>query len=190
MDEFKSHPVTKDALLFTDALKLTVNPDTVHPRLIVSDDNRTVSETAVDQKYPAHPDRYTLYPQAICKEALADRSYFEVKCTGGVGVGVACKTPDRTEDLMGCNNTFPSLMCIDGKLNLWQNNKITRTFPVSTRSKRIGVYVNLEHGNLSYYSVHNDRLNHLHTHLTTFNDPLHVGFIFMTCSSVTLCEMK
>ncbi|XP_056331986.1 NLR family CARD domain-containing protein 3 [Danio aesculapii] len=172
------------------ALKLTVNPDTVHPHLIVSDENRRISETTLDQKYPANPDRYTLYPQVMCTEPLADRSYFEVKCTGGVSVGVAYKSSDRTEDLMGNNNTFPSLMCQDGKLNLWQNNKITRTFPVSTRSKRIGVYVDQEHGSLSYYSVHNDRLNHLHTHLTTFTRPLHVGFIFMTCSSVSLCEMN
>ncbi|KAL0173336.1 hypothetical protein M9458_033647, partial [Cirrhinus mrigala] len=120
--------------------------NTIHPRLKLSKGNRKISETTEEQKYPDHPERFTLYPQVMCEEALTGRCYFEVECEGGVSVAVAYKTSDRRESIMGVKNTFPALICQDGKLNLWWNNEITREFPVSDRSKRVGVYVDLEHG--------------------------------------------
>ncbi|XP_016309609.1 NACHT, LRR and PYD domains-containing protein 12 [Sinocyclocheilus anshuiensis] len=169
--------------------QLTVDLNTVHPRLKLSNGNQKITETIVEQKYPDHLDRFKLYPQAMCREALTDRCYFEVECDGGVGVGVAYKTPDRKVNIMGVNNPFPALLCQDGKLKLWQDNDITCEFPVSARSRRVGVYVDLEHGSLSYYSIRNDSLTHLHTHHTTFKDCLYTGFTFLPDSSVTLCEM-
>ncbi|KAK2890610.1 hypothetical protein Q8A67_013253 [Cirrhinus molitorella] len=167
--------------------QLTVDESTVHPRLKLSNGKKKISETTEEQKYPVHPDRFTLYPQAMCSEALTDRCYFEVECDGGVGVGVAYKTRDRTECIMGVKNPFPALLCQNGKLKLWQNNEITCEFPAYTRFKRVGVYVDIENGSLSYYSIC-DRFTHLHTHHTTFKDRLYIGFTFLTDSSVTLCE--
>ncbi|XP_050987141.1 NACHT, LRR and PYD domains-containing protein 12 isoform X2 [Labeo rohita] len=168
--------------------QLTVDRSTVHPRLKVSNGNKKISESTEEQKYPDHPDRFTLYPQAMCREPLTDRCYFEVECEGGVGVGVAYKTSDRRESIMGVKNTFPTLLCLDGKLKLWQDNEMTCEFPVYARSKRVGVYVDLEKGSLSYYSIH-DKFSHLHTHRTTFEHCLYTGFIFLPDSSVTLCEL-
>ncbi len=177
--------MTSIALLSADVCQLTVDQSTVHSRLKLSNRNQKISETTEDQKYPDHPDRFKLYPQAMCRETLTDRCYFEVECDGGVGVGVAYKTPDRREYIMGGKNPFPTLLCQDGKLKLWQNNEITREFPAFTWSKRVGVYVDIENGSLSYYSIH-DRFTHLHTHHTTFKDCLYTGFTFMPDSSVTL----
>lgn len=168
--------------------QLTVDQSTIHSRLKLSNGKKTISETTEEQKYPDHPDRFKLYPQAMCKEALTDRCYFEVECEGGVGVGVAYKTSDRTECIMGVKNPFPTLLFLNGKLKLWENNEVTREFPVFDQSKRIGVYVDFENGSLSYYSVL-DRFIHLHTHRTTFKDCLYTGFNFLTDSSVTLCEI-
>ncbi|XP_050956732.1 NACHT, LRR and PYD domains-containing protein 12 isoform X2 [Labeo rohita] len=169
--------------------QLTVDLNTVHPRLKLSKENLKISETTEEQKYPDHPDRFTLYPQVMCEEALTGRCYFEVECEGGVGVAVAYKSSDRKENIMGVKNTFPALHCLDGKLKLWQNNEMTCEFPVSARSKRVGVYVDLEHGSLSYYSICNNKLIHLHTHHNTFKYCLYTGFILLPESSVTLCKM-
>ncbi|KAF4103700.1 NLR family CARD domain-containing protein 3 [Onychostoma macrolepis] len=169
--------------------QLSVDVNTVNRRLKLSEGNRKISETRVVQEYPDHPNRFNLYPQVMCREPLTDRCYFEVEYDGGVGVAVAYKTSDRTQNIMGVRNPFPALLCLDGKLKLWHNNEITRKFPVSSLSKRVGVYVDLEHGSLSYYSICNDKLIHLHTHHTTFTGTLYTGFIFLPYSSVTLCEI-
>ncbi|CAM4697599.1 unnamed protein product [Leuciscus chuanchicus] len=170
------------------ACQLTVDPNTVHPRLKLSKGNRRISETTEEQKYPEHPERFKLYPQAICTEALNGRCYFEVECEGGVGVGVAYKTSDRKESILGVNNTFPALLCLDGKSKLWLNNEITCAFPVITQSNKVGVYVDLEFGSLSYYSISNE-CRHLHTHHTKFKGPLYTGFTLLPDSSVTLCKL-
>ncbi|KAK7147861.1 hypothetical protein R3I94_010402 [Phoxinus phoxinus] len=171
------------------ACQLTVDTNTVHPRLKLSNENQKISETTEEQKYPEHSERFKLYPQAICTEALNGRCYFEVECDGGVGVGVAYKTSDRKESIMGVNNTFPSLLCRNGKSQLWQHNDITCAFPAINQSKRVGVYVDLEHGSLSYYSICNNSYRHLHRHHTKFNGPLYAGFILLPDSSVTLCKL-
>ncbi|XP_051574291.1 NACHT, LRR and PYD domains-containing protein 4-like isoform X2 [Myxocyprinus asiaticus] len=166
--------------------QLTVDPNTLHPRLILSEDNQTISETTVKQNYPDHPDRFTLYPQTLCKEALSVRSYIELEYKGGVAVGVSYKSSDRSEYLMGVNNKFPSLLCLNGDLKLWQNNEIVYTFPVSTQSMRVGVYVDQKCGSLSYYSNCKGTLIHLYTFHRIFTDDLYVGFLLHTDSSVTV----
>nr|XP_055066820.1 NLR family CARD domain-containing protein 3 isoform X1 [Misgurnus anguillicaudatus] len=168
------------------ARKLSVDENTLHPRLILSKETQTVSETTVEQKYPDHPDRFKLFPEFLCSEPLNSRCYFEVEYKGGVIVAVAYKTADRTENIMGVNNKFPSLYCLDGKLKLWQNNEITCKFPVNTKSNKIAVYVDREAGSLTYYSIRNNSLIHLHTHHIKFTDDLYAGFILLPNSSVTL----
>jgi len=181
--------MTTNPLFSADACQLTVDPNTVHPLLKLSKENQRISETTEEQKYPEHPERFKLYPIALCTEALNGRCYFEVECDGGVGVGVAYKTSDRKESLMGVKNTFPSLLCLNGKSKLLQNNEITCAFPVVTRSKRVGVYVDLELGSLSYFSICNYTPRHLHTHHTKFNGPLYTGFTLLPESSVTLYNL-
>ncbi|XP_056113699.1 NACHT, LRR and PYD domains-containing protein 12 [Rhinichthys klamathensis goyatoka] len=171
------------------ACQLTVDPNTAHPLLKLSEGNQRISETTEEQKYPEHPERFKLYPMALCTEALKGRCYFEVECNGGVGVGVAYKTLDRKESIMGVKNTFPALLCLNGKSKLLQNNEITCAFPVITQSKRVGVYVDLELGSLSYYSICNYTSRHLHTHHTKFKGPLYTGFTLLPDSSVTLCKL-
>ncbi|XP_048039534.1 NACHT, LRR and PYD domains-containing protein 12 [Megalobrama amblycephala] len=171
------------------ACQLTVDLNTVHPRLKLSKGNQKISETTEEQQYPDHPERFKLYPQAMCTEALTGRCYFEVECYGGVGVGVAYKTSDRNESIMGVNNTFPALLSLNGESKIWHNNHITCAFPVITQTKSVGVYVDLERGSLSYYSICNDTCSHLHTHHTEFKGPLYTEFIFLPDSSVTLCKL-
>ncbi|XP_073667781.1 NACHT, LRR and PYD domains-containing protein 12 isoform X1 [Paramisgurnus dabryanus] len=166
--------------------QLTVDPNLIHKRLSLSEDNLKVSESRVEQPYPYHPNRYRLFPQALCREPIKGRCFFEIEYVGGVAVGVAYKTSDRTQTIMGVNNKFPALHCLKGKLKLWQNNEVTCKFPVDAKSTKIAVYVDREAGSLTYYSICNSKLIHLHTHHTTFTDDLYVGFFLLPDSSVTL----
>lgn len=150
------------------------------------EDTQTISETTVEQNYPDHPDRFKLFPEFLCKEPLSGRCYFEMDYKGGVAMAVAYKTSDRTENIMGVNNKFPSLHCLNGKFTLWQNNETTCKLPVYTESTRIAVYVDWAAGSLTYYSICNDTPIHLHTHHTTFTDDLYAGFVLLPNSSVTL----
>ncbi|MGL5902995.1 MAG: SPRY domain-containing protein, partial [Cetobacterium sp.] len=56
-------------------------------------------------------------------------------------------------------------------------------------SNRVGVYVDVSAGTLSFYSV-SDTLTHLHTFNTTFTEPLYAGFKVYPDSPVFLPQRR
>ncbi|XP_032406669.1 tripartite motif-containing protein 16-like [Xiphophorus hellerii] len=72
--------------------EITLDPNTVHTQLGLSEGNRKVMRMNQHQLYSAHPDRFTDYSQVLSRESLTGRCYWEVKWKGfGVSVGVAHK---------------------------------------------------------------------------------------------------
>ncbi|CAL8239243.1 unnamed protein product [Gadus morhua 'NCC'] len=72
----------------SDACELTLDPNTAHRDLSLSEDNRKVTWVDEDQSYPDHPDRFDSYPQVLGREALTGRCYWEVEWEGWVNIGV------------------------------------------------------------------------------------------------------
>ncbi|CAL8269569.1 unnamed protein product [Gadus morhua 'NCC'] len=64
-------------LLVFDACEVTLDPNTVHRELSLSEDNRKVTMAEEDQPYPDHPDRFDSLSQVLGKEALTGRCYWE-----------------------------------------------------------------------------------------------------------------
>ncbi|XP_056453199.1 uncharacterized protein LOC130387931 [Gadus chalcogrammus] len=75
-------------LLVFDACDLTLDPNTAHRGLSLSEDNRKVTWVGEDQSYPDHPDRFDSWEQVLGREALTGRCYWEVEREGWVGIGV------------------------------------------------------------------------------------------------------
>uniref|UniRef100_UPI003AAA2897 probable E3 ubiquitin-protein ligase TRIML1 n=1 Tax=Centroberyx gerrardi TaxID=166262 RepID=UPI003AAA2897 len=48
------------------ACELTLDPNTAHRNLFLSEDNRKVTERE-KQPYPDHPDRFDCWPQLLCR---------------------------------------------------------------------------------------------------------------------------
>ncbi|XP_017576274.1 tripartite motif-containing protein 16-like [Pygocentrus nattereri] len=171
---------------------LTLDPNTVHHYLSLSEQNREMENRGVDQCYSDHPERFDHWPQVLCKESLSGRCYWEVECRRGVFgmvfISVSYKgirrKGDGNESKFGRNNQSWSLMC-SKNLTFWHNNietKLSAPF-----SSRIGVYVDHRAGTLSFYSV-SDTLTLLHTVHTTFTQPLYAGFGLGLWSSAKLCD--
>uniref|UniRef100_A0A8C5CAN7 NACHT domain-containing protein n=1 Tax=Gadus morhua TaxID=8049 RepID=A0A8C5CAN7_GADMO len=70
------------------ACDLTLDPNTAHRELSLSEDNRKVTWDREDQSYPDHPERFDSKPQVLGREALTGRCYWEVERKGWVGIGV------------------------------------------------------------------------------------------------------
>ncbi|CAL8290306.1 unnamed protein product [Lota lota] len=71
-----------------DACELTLDPNTAHRRLSLSEDNRKVTWVREEQSCRNHPERFDSYPQVLCREALTGRCYWEVEWEGSVVIGV------------------------------------------------------------------------------------------------------
>ncbi|KAK0154174.1 NLR family CARD domain-containing protein 3 [Merluccius polli] len=171
------------------ACGLTLDPNTAHIRLSLSEDHREVTDVGEYQSYPDHPERFDYWSQVLCREGLTGRCYWEVERRGTVGIGVTYRGITRRgegdDSRLGGNNKSWRLYCYDGGYSVWYNGSsisIRLPPPVSTR---VGVYVDRPAGSLSFYRVSpgvggsSDTLTHIHTFWTTFTqEDLLPGFWF------------
>ncbi|KAM8843400.1 NLR family CARD domain-containing protein 3-like isoform 2-T2 [Synchiropus picturatus] len=170
---------------------LTMDPDTAHQRLLLSNNDRTVGQGSQDQNYPEHPDRLHKYHQLLCMDALSGRCYWEVEWRGGVYISVTYRrNSGDAECQFGDNDQSWSLNCCDGGYFASHNGDFTE-IQSSSVSKRVGVFVDCTAGTLSFYRVSSDARIHLHTFFTSFSRPLYPGFtLYQSDSSVTLCDLN
>ncbi|KAL0152947.1 hypothetical protein M9458_051776, partial [Cirrhinus mrigala] len=155
------------------ACDLTLDTNTANNQLILSDKNRKATHVKEPQSYPDHPDRFDVYPQVLCVESLTGRCYWETEWSGnGVHISVSYKEIKRkggSDDcLFGHNVNSWSLICSDHRFTVRHNNKSTDVSAGSVSSKRVGVYVDVSGGTLSFYSVSDThKLTHLRIHTNT-----------------------
>ncbi|XP_048103847.1 NACHT, LRR and PYD domains-containing protein 12-like isoform X2 [Alosa alosa] len=177
------------------AYELTLDPNTAHTGLSLFEGNRKVTWVREDQPYPDHPERFNWWYQVLCREGLSGRCYWEAECSGyGAHVAVAYKSIKRKgegDDVrIGRNAKSWSLWCSLDSYSVWHNYKNTTIPAPSSRSRRVGVYLDWPAGTLSFYSVSSDTLTHLHTFHSTFTEPLYAGFWVYSDSSISLCQIQ
>ncbi|XP_058651380.1 tripartite motif-containing protein 16-like isoform X2 [Onychostoma macrolepis] len=193
--------------------QFTLDLNTAHKLLRLSERNRVITYTDKVQPYPHHPDRFDGFnAQVLCRESVCERCYWEIEWSGdnGVFISVSYKSISRKglgiECLFGRNDQSWSLFCSPSRYS-FIHNMIVTDLPVKTISSRIGVYdddddvdddddddeisrigVFVDHraGTLSFYSV-SDTMSLIHTVQTTFTQPLYLGFSVFYRSSVKLC---
>uniref|UniRef100_A0A8C5CXL5 B30.2/SPRY domain-containing protein n=1 Tax=Gadus morhua TaxID=8049 RepID=A0A8C5CXL5_GADMO len=162
----------------SDACDLTLDPNTAHRHLSLSEDNRKVTWVGEDQSYPDHPDRFDSRSQVLGREALTGRCYWEVEWEGGVEVGVTYRGITRRglggDSRLGGNNKSWVLYCFDDGYYAWYDRRQTVLPPPPAGSTRVGVYLDRPAGSLSFYRVSpggggsSDTLTHLHTFWSSF----------------------
>uniref|UniRef100_A0AAX7US77 Tripartite motif-containing protein 16-like n=1 Tax=Astatotilapia calliptera TaxID=8154 RepID=A0AAX7US77_ASTCA len=160
--------------------EITLDPNTAHRRLLLSEGNRKVTRTEQQQSYSDHPDRFTVWPHVLSRESLTGRCYWEVEWRGGgVHVAVAYKNISRAgrgnECLFGCNDKSWALYCYTNSY-IFLHNKVPTDLS-GPRSSRVGVYLDHRAGILSFYSV-SETMTLLHRVQTTFTQPLYAGLGF------------
>ncbi|XP_042569778.1 tripartite motif-containing protein 16-like [Cyprinus carpio] len=177
----------KDFLQYSHQLTLDLN--TAHKRLRLSERNRVITFTDTVQPYPDHPDRFDRVCQVLCRERVCGRCYWELEWSGDVFISVSYKSIRRkgrgVECVFGSNGQSWSLRCSPDRYS-FIHKKIETALPVESVSSRIGVFVDHNAGTLSFYSV-SDTMRLIHTVQITFTQKLYRGFGFnFTGSSVKL----
>ncbi|XP_060889872.1 protein NLRC3-like [Labrus mixtus] len=177
------------------ASELTLDTNTVHRKLKLSDNNRKVTHVEAESSYPDHPERFDHWYQLLCIAALTGRCYWEVEWSGDVDVSVTYgalqRKGDISESKFGGNEQSWSLICSDehGYLACHDNTRTVLSSSSSSVSHRVAVYVDHPAGTLSFYRVSSNTLTHLHTFNTTFTEPLFPGFRLLSGASVCLISL-
>ncbi|KAG9330568.1 hypothetical protein JZ751_023840 [Albula glossodonta] len=177
----------------TDSCRLTLDPNTAHRNLRLSEGNREATHVVEIQPYPDHPERFDYRLQVLCREGLSGRCYWEAEWIGGGFIAVSykgiCRKGWGNDSALGRNDKSWSLFCSPSSYSFWHNNESTE-IPVPSSSSRIGVYLDHRAGTLSFYSI-SDTMTLLHRVQTTFTQPLYPGFwVYLSGSSVKLCDLS
>ncbi|XP_034729682.1 NACHT, LRR and PYD domains-containing protein 3-like isoform X2 [Etheostoma cragini] len=183
------------------ACELTVDRNSAHKLLVISNDQRTFSQGRKEQSYEDHFERFDYWPQVLLqegKEGLKGRKYWEVEWEGKwVGIGMTYKGISRkglgNDCVMGYNAMSWSLHCSGKGYRAYHNYGSTAVpVPLNDDSGGLAVYLDWEAGILSFYRVSSGgSLTHLHTFKTTFTEPLYPIFrVWGEGSSVRLIRVE
>ncbi|XP_035258165.1 NACHT, LRR and PYD domains-containing protein 3-like [Anguilla anguilla] len=181
--------------------QLTLDPNTAHRQLSLSEGNRKVTHTWTEEPYPAHPKRFEHRPQVVCRESVSECCYWEAEWSaserGWVCIAVTYEGISRkggeTHCAFGWNKNSWSLECDKHRYSVRHNEKKTDIPAPPSPYRRAGVCVDRPAGTLSFYSVSDsDTLTLLHRFCTHFTQhtPLCAGFYVYDSSSVSLCRLE
>ncbi|XP_026152820.1 tripartite motif-containing protein 16-like [Mastacembelus armatus] len=194
VDVLLSQPEPKTRAGFLQySQEITLDPNTAHKQLLLSEGNRKATVMRQQQSYSSHPERFTYWRQVLSRESLTGRCYWEVEWSGSeVYVAVTYKNISRAgysnECLFGFNDKSWALNCRQNRYEFRYNNIKT---PVSgPQSSRVGVYLDHRAGILSFYSV-SETMTLLHRVQTTFTQPLYAGlWLYNFGNTAEFCKLK
>lgn len=172
------------------AVKLTLDPDTAQKHLLLSDENRKAIRE-MKPRYPNQKERFDFWAQVLCTQGFTRRCYWVVRWDGRGSIGAAYKHMPRkgegNESKLGQNDLSWGLNCHKDGYKVAHGGVVTDVAG-KVVSDKVGVYLDWYGGRLSFYSVSNGELTHIHTFKTNFTHPVYPAFhLGWLGSSVHLC---
>ncbi|CAL8389697.1 unnamed protein product [Boreogadus saida] len=153
---------------------VTLDPDTAHPNLILSEDGKQVHHRDVVKKLPDNPKRFTKRFYVLTIQSFSSgRLYFEVQVKDKTAwyVGVARESIDRIGEIIETPETgFWTLSYDKGALVFGDNPDVR--LPLRAELQKVGVFVDYDDGLVSFYDVE----ARVHIYSATgcsFNEPLY-----------------
>ncbi|KAI4799421.1 hypothetical protein KUCAC02_016930 [Chaenocephalus aceratus] len=137
-------------------VEVTLDPDTAHPYLILSDDGKQVKHGDVWKNLPDNPERFDLCACVLAKQSFSSgRFYYEVQVEGKTQwtLGVARESINRKGQIsvspqegywmIGLRNENEYSACAGPPVRL----------SLKSQPQKVGVFVDYEEGLVSFYDV-------------------------------------
>uniref|UniRef100_A0A3B4U9K9 E3 ubiquitin-protein ligase TRIM21-like n=1 Tax=Seriola dumerili TaxID=41447 RepID=A0A3B4U9K9_SERDU len=138
------------------AVDVTLDPNTAHPRLILSDDGKQVNHSDVEKNLPDNPERFSYCVMVLGKQSFSSgRFYYEVEVKGKTkwDLGVTSVSANRKGQVTSSPKAgYWTLQLRNG------NEYVALADPdvvlsLKSQPQKVGVFVDYEEGLVSFYNV-------------------------------------
>ncbi|XP_042606481.1 E3 ubiquitin-protein ligase TRIM39-like [Cyprinus carpio] len=160
------------------AVDVTLDPDTVNPYLILSDDGKQVSHGDIEQDVPENPKRFDVFSCVLAKQGFSSgRFYYEVQVKGKTrwDLGVARESINRKGEitLTPEDGYWTLILRNENQYKACDNPSLSLSLKV--KPEQVGVFVDYEEGLVSFYDVESSF--HIYSFTgQTFTDKLYPYF--------------
>lgn len=146
------------------AVDVTLDPDTAHPKLVLYENKKQVHHSDVVQNLPDNPERFYPGISVLGKEGFSSgRFYYEVQVKGKTewDVGVGLESVNRKGgNILNPENGYWALGMRQNQ-SLWALSSTPSCVPMAEMPQRVGVYVDVDVGQVSFYNV--DAVSHIYS---------------------------
>ncbi|XP_029111996.1 butyrophilin subfamily 1 member A1-like [Scleropages formosus] len=146
------------------AVDVTLDPDTAHPKLILSQDRKQVRHGDTWQDYPDKLERFNNVVSVLGKEGFSSgKHYWEVQVEdkNKWTLGVARESISRKGKIsLSPNNGYWTIWLRNGNVYKARAD-LSVSLNLSVKPQKVGVYVHYEEGQVSFYSVEDK--SHIYT---------------------------
>ncbi|KAJ0050813.1 hypothetical protein NL108_006387 [Boleophthalmus pectinirostris] len=154
--EFNKHFKAELLRVKQSAVEVTLDPDTAHPKLVLSEDLKQVHHTDVRKNLPDSPLRFDTCVMVLGKQSFSSgRFYFEVQVKGKTewDLGVAQESINRKGQITLCPKDGLWCICLRNKDEYSAcTDSWTRLSPQRAPQK-VGVFVDYGKGLVSFYDA-------------------------------------
>uniref|UniRef100_A0A8C9XBQ6 E3 ubiquitin-protein ligase TRIM21-like n=1 Tax=Sander lucioperca TaxID=283035 RepID=A0A8C9XBQ6_SANLU len=138
------------------AVDVTLDPDTAHPELILSDDGKKVNHGDVRKNLPDNPERFSRYCNVLGKQSFSSgRFYFEVQVKGKTEwtLGVVRESIDRKGEIpLSPEGGYWTILLRNGnEYEACDDPDVLLS--LKSPPQKVGVFVDYEEGLVSFYDV-------------------------------------
>ncbi|XP_004694884.2 PREDICTED: butyrophilin subfamily 2 member A2-like [Condylura cristata] len=145
------------------AADVVLDPDTAHPELFLSEDQRSVRRGPSRQSVPDNPERFDCRPCVLGLQSFSSgRHYWEVEVENVMvwAVGICKDSVERKgEALLVPQNGFWTLEMFGNQYRVLSSPE--KILPLKERLRRVAVFLDYEAGDVSFYNMR-DR-SHIYT---------------------------
>ncbi|XP_056264424.1 E3 ubiquitin-protein ligase TRIM39-like [Pseudoliparis swirei] len=138
------------------AVDVTLDPETAHPRLFLSDDGKQVKRGDVRKNLPDNPQRFTSCFYVLGKQSFSSgRFYFEVLVKGKTSwtLGVTRESVNRKEYItLSPQNGFWTIELMNRNV-CYARHDPPVLLSLKSVPQKVGVFVDYEEGLVSFYDV-------------------------------------
>ncbi|KAL7403814.1 hypothetical protein ABVT39_005451 [Epinephelus coioides] len=159
------------------AADITLDPNTAHPRLIISADGKQVHCGERHQAVPDNPERFDRVVCVLASQGFnSGRHYWEVEVGGKTDwdLGVASRSVNRKGKITVSPANGYWFLSLRDRTDYAFRTEPSTNLTVNLRPSRIGIFVDCDKGLVSFYNVEARLL--IYTFTDIFSDTIHPFF--------------